>query len=258
MNKTDNDIKNIASQVSLSSHEKTDIWASIQKNKVTAAKPVATPFFHFLSVPSFRLASAFSVLIVGFFSLSALAEQSIPGSPLYAVKIAINEPLQESIAWTDEAKARTHIEISKDRIEDIKKAAALQETSEEELSVAIDSLADHSEEAIESIKDVSRGRARKDIETSVMLSTELSDTLETYGETSEDAALFATSEADTAAEPAPAEATMMMRAKIAPEEPEMTEEKSEHEKQLEEVEEIIETKKGMIRAYLEDVLGDSQ
>jgi Domain of unknown function (DUF5667) len=106
------------------------------------AAPVKSPFI-FVSLLRVRvLVPALAVLLVLAGSGTAYAAQgALPGSPLYAVKTGVDEPVRLALAATPQAKAQVSAQIAETRVAEAQALAAqgrLDATTSEELQQNFD------------------------------------------------------------------------------------------------------------------------
>jgi len=82
-------------------------------------------FFESMSMTRFASVSfaAFALIILGA-STSYAAERSLPGDPLYAVKVHIDEPLAGALAFSDSARAAWQVELADRRLAEAEALAA--------------------------------------------------------------------------------------------------------------------------------------
>lgn len=68
----------------------------------------------------FALYSSFiAVLLVGSGGISLASETSVPGNPLYSIKVHVNEPVLSTLAFSESSKARVAGKIASRRLEEI-------------------------------------------------------------------------------------------------------------------------------------------
>ncbi len=77
---------------------------SVMKGAPSAVTP--SPFQLFIFSRTFVASTLALVLLVSSTGISYAANQTLPGQPLYVVKVAINEPLQGALLTTPTAKAK--------------------------------------------------------------------------------------------------------------------------------------------------------
>ncbi len=73
----------------------------------------------------FYLAAVGVLLILGGTATSLAAERSLPGDPLYSLKIGLTEPLREALAFSGSSKSDWQIEKMSRRLEEAEKLAVL-------------------------------------------------------------------------------------------------------------------------------------
>ncbi len=123
MNNFFEQLKTKGQNIRLTTNEKDQMRSRIFA--VSEIGPTVSPyaFFSLLFVQR-ALVPVLAVLVVFVGAGTAYAaESALPGSPLYAVKININEKLQTTLAMNAQQKAQTHAALAHRRVEE---AEALQ------------------------------------------------------------------------------------------------------------------------------------
>jgi hypothetical protein len=116
MNNLFTHLKKQASDIRLTHTEKEAMRSALFSVPVSAA-PLHSPYLRFFAPRAFAYAFS-AVLIVG--SGTAYAAQgSLPGNPLYPVKVNITERLETAFALTPEAKIDVNERIAERRIEEV-------------------------------------------------------------------------------------------------------------------------------------------
>lgn len=114
-----------------------------------------------LSIKSMIAALLIIALLTG--SASALAEGSLPGSPLYPVKVGVNEKVRTFLSFSDDAKADWSIKIADRRLSEAEMLASSGNLSSEnrvELETRFNSASDNFEDKIGKLEAKNRkGRA---------------------------------------------------------------------------------------------------
>lgn len=82
-----------------------------------------------LSIKSMIAILLIVTLLTG--STSALAETSLPGSPLYQIKVGVNEPIRTFLSFSSAAKADWNVKLAERRLVEAEKLAAKGELSAE-------------------------------------------------------------------------------------------------------------------------------
>lgn len=154
-NELEKKLESAAQSVSLSTSEKNAGRATLQSSmRATAARSIPSPFMHSVALwlrPSLALLIVFAV--TG--GIASASEASLPGSPLYPVKVRVVEPVRAALAFTPEDKANFEIERAHRRLEEFAQVSsapgAVEETTDSELATALQT---HIEDATESIRDL--------------------------------------------------------------------------------------------------------
>ncbi len=150
----------------------------IGERSVSALSPIPlTPSsYHFFS---FRYAvPVFLLLLITFGTGTVFAARgSLPGNPLYAIKIHINEPVQVALAKTPAAKAEVNASIATTRLEEGETLAAngnLTAATADTLAANFTAHAQAAKGAVVAIQSTDPGTAAK-------LSTDFTATLAAHG-----------------------------------------------------------------------------
>jgi len=175
-------LKTIARTIRLSADEKQRMRFALlnyieqnpmQVTPVASSVPHKVPSPYYWYSPRFAMPLAV-VLIVGLSSGTAFAAQSaLPGNPLYAVKINVNEPIQTALATTPEAKAQVNAQIATTRLVEAETLAAngkLDASTSQELA---NNFTAHASAAVANANDLSEN----DPGTAVELGAKFSSTL---------------------------------------------------------------------------------
>jgi hypothetical protein len=117
-----------------------------------AYTPVPSTFYFFS--PRYLVPIAL-LLVVGLGSGTAFAAQSaLPGNPLYAVKIHVNEAVQTALATTPEAKAEVNAQLATTRLEEAESLASTGELNAAATAQLAGNFAAHAEAAQANTSDV--------------------------------------------------------------------------------------------------------
>jgi hypothetical protein len=115
-------------QIRLSSAEKASMLAEIHRaitlEDVEAHAPLLSPYQRFLMPRVFVVAFGALLMVGG--GTTYAAQGALPGNPLYAVKINVNERMEAAFAVTQEAEVEVNERLAERRIEEVK-LLALQE-----------------------------------------------------------------------------------------------------------------------------------
>ena len=93
-----------------------------------------SPYFSFFTRPYALIAAVLMLAVVG--SGTAAASGAVPGDTLYAVKVHVNENVEQALAFTDDAKADVEIRHVEERLKEVELLAA--EGDEDRASVAVE------------------------------------------------------------------------------------------------------------------------
>lgn len=118
MNNLKTHLNTEASRIRLTGAEKAEIRATL--SRITMGS-VTSPYARFFAPRSF--AYAFVALLVVSSGTAYAAQGALPGSPLYAIKINMNERVETALAVTPEAKIQVNAKLAERRIDEIKTLA---------------------------------------------------------------------------------------------------------------------------------------
>ncbi len=110
-----------------------------------------------LSIKSMIAALLIVALLTG--SASALAEGSLPGSPLYPVKVDVNEKVRTFLSFSNDAKADWSVQVAERRLAEAEKLASSGDLSSKyraEIEAGFNRASDDFEERIEKLGTKSR------------------------------------------------------------------------------------------------------
>jgi hypothetical protein len=144
MNNFFEQFKTQAREIRLSASEKDAMKRAIFGMPSPMPQPVKSPFVPFafsLSVHFRAVMAGFLVFILVGTSTAYAAEGALPGEPLYAVKIAVNENVETALAVTPAQKAGVHAKLAQRRVEEAEALAAkgnLDATTTAELTANFD------------------------------------------------------------------------------------------------------------------------
>lgn len=179
-----------AESIRMTHAEKTAMWNSIQERMRREARPMRPVKSTYMWV-SWRATTAFAVIMVMVIGTGTTyaAEGALPGTPLYAIKVGVNEPVREALAFSNEAKVQFHTEVAETRLEEAEALAAEGRLSGEVSTTLAADLSEHVEKAeliVRKIEETDPGMA---LEVTVQLDSSLSahgEVLAHLGEKSED------------------------------------------------------------------------
>ena len=121
---------------------------------VPAKIPKPMPSMYYFFSPRYLVPAAL-LLVVGLSGGTAFAAQSaLPGNPLYAIKININEKVQTALATTPQAKAEVNAQLATNRLEEAETLAVsgkLDATTTAELAA---NFSEHAKAAQDNTADV--------------------------------------------------------------------------------------------------------
>lgn len=121
MNHFSTHLKNRAESVRLTNAEKEQMRAHLVQASAPTA-PLESPYQPFLRPQVFAY-SFLALLFVGGGTAYA-AQGSLPNSPLYPIKIHVNEKVEAALAFTPTAKVEVNEKLAERRIEEVKTLAA--------------------------------------------------------------------------------------------------------------------------------------
>lgn len=136
--KIEEELEKIGQTVSLSTMEK-EVHREALKSFVKTG-PVFSPFMQMIR---YSAAFAIAVIIVGGGGTSTLAALSLPGTPLYTLKLTILEPIRGTLAVSLDQKADLEIEFVNDRLEEYAEISTRTGVSEETSTLVLASLTNH-------------------------------------------------------------------------------------------------------------------
>ncbi len=107
------------------------------------ARPVKSQYVWY----SWRMAGSFAmlVLIVLGTGTTYAAQGALPGSPLYAVKVGVTEPIKGALAFSNEAKVKFHTEVAETRLEEAEVLASQGRLSSEVSATLAANITEHVE-----------------------------------------------------------------------------------------------------------------
>jgi hypothetical protein len=132
------------SRLKLSDTEKAlhrdQLLATMRLAKQKAAIP--SPYAHFFT---YGLRYAFALVLVVLVSSSGAAlaaEQALPGNPLYAIKVNINESIQIALTTDPKSRADLEVDLVNEHLEDLSRAAVNGDLDKTTADAAVHSLND--------------------------------------------------------------------------------------------------------------------
>ncbi len=124
MNNLFNNFIQAAKEVKMTSAEKRRILFSILENSFSVQhQSIRSPFslytfFHKNRRKAFALAAVLILILTGG-GTSYAAESSLPGEPLYSIKVNVNESIDSFVALTPDAKVKVEVGHTKRRLEEV-------------------------------------------------------------------------------------------------------------------------------------------
>lgn len=113
-----NNLKKEAYKIRMTPDEKAAMKAQIF-GVPSPHTPRPSPYFIFnFQFITKAVALCLVVILVGGGGVAYAAQGSLPGNPLYAVKVDVTEPIQTALAVTPEAQADVHVELAQRRVEE--------------------------------------------------------------------------------------------------------------------------------------------
>lgn len=109
--------KNDAEQVRLTAAEK----AAVRARVLAAPLPRRSPLSFWPQI----MAASFILAIIAGVPVSYAAQGSAPGDALYRFELAVLEPIEEALQFTDNARTEYHAERLEERLDEIKKSEAI-------------------------------------------------------------------------------------------------------------------------------------
>ncbi|HTY39778.1 MAG TPA: DUF5667 domain-containing protein [Candidatus Paceibacterota bacterium] len=123
---------------------------------IAAGQPAALPWWGILLRPAPLLVGSFAILVFVGGTLSAAAEQTVPGDPLYPVKVKFNESIRSALAITPQAKADWAVQRAARRLDEANVLAerdgAVASTTKHELAQDFSAQAADANAAIKAIE----------------------------------------------------------------------------------------------------------
>ncbi len=125
-NNIESQLENAQKRIALSDSEK-DFHRSELQNFIRAKRrlPVPSPF-HAIASPFFAMRYAVAALLLVVASgagIASASEASLPGDPLYAVKVRITEPVRVALTLDPKAKASLEVSLVDARLKEVAQAS---------------------------------------------------------------------------------------------------------------------------------------
>lgn len=181
MNKFFEQLKNEGQNVRLSAAEKSAMKARILSvpSTVPASKP--SPYVsHSFSLSIYFRGVVVALLVVALVGSGTAyaAEGALPGEPLYAVKININEKVRVALAASPAVKAQVHAALAERRVEEAETLAA-----RGALDAAIsEHLATNFEEHVRIVESSTLALAESDLDEANRVEVEFNSSIKAHGE----------------------------------------------------------------------------
>lgn len=144
--------------------------------RVTVAVP--SPLV-FLFQPARAFAFVLTLAVLGSGGAAWAAEGALPGDTLYAVKLSVNERLEQALAVGEVAKASVEVRHAEERLQEVELLAAKGEVAQEVLDEAAEKVEAH----VERVGEVARALAEEGDETAAdAMHTRISSALSAHAE----------------------------------------------------------------------------
>lgn len=163
----------------LSASEKDIHRAKLVAFMQTTRKPVLSPYGTFFSASMRYALVAMLVLGISGTGIAFAAEDSLPDSPLYLVKIKIAEPVLVTLTFDPKEKAEFEVELVNRRLKEFAQASVQGNLDSESLTLVTDSLAEHIDNAQENIAAFHKDQNTDD---AFETASDLSSTLSSHAE----------------------------------------------------------------------------
>jgi len=148
-----------------------------QPSPFTPSKKAEGYFFFNVQFMTRALAAFLVVILVGGTGIAYAAEGSLPGQPLYAVKLNVTEPIQTALAATPAARAEVHVALAQRRVEEAEALAA--QSSLDSTTTA--QLEQNLEHHVQSADDLAVEVGATDPSAAVEIKAELASSLGVHG-----------------------------------------------------------------------------
>lgn len=185
-NKLYNVIQKLTS-IGLSDTDRADMRTALAEH-IDNNQPIRSPWTPILSplqsVGKPAMVAAMILLMVG--GVSMAAENSVPGDPLYAIKVNVNESLMDLASVSPTSEAAHESRLAARRIAELETLAARGNLNESISSDLTEAITEHTKLAREHIAEISSQGATGD---AASLETELNSTLNTHSDILDDLAI---------------------------------------------------------------------
>lgn len=149
-------LKSSADEVRLSAESYGRIKGKLIAHITTHPVAVPSPYLRFLHLPARATALALAALLTVGGATAYASEGSLPGDPLYPVKVKVVEPARGVFALTQAAKASWRAEIANERLSEVAELAAREKLTPEQGAKGDERFTDSLRSAQESIKNLSK------------------------------------------------------------------------------------------------------
>lgn len=165
----------------LNPDERSSLWNRIHgtATKTISPYPIHGSFSYRSHIHEYITALIVLGLLGSVGGVSAAAEQSIPGSALYPIKLQITEPMREMVLLTPSARADWQVTLVERRLTETREV--LQQTKQpdpETLDVVTNQIQQHAEKAQELISEIIKTDTNEGIRISVSLASTIEKNIE--------------------------------------------------------------------------------
>lgn len=112
---------NLLKGVRLSDAEKNTMLSNIYREAVAPSTAIPSPFSLATFFQSHRYASAFAAVVLLMGGTAHASFESLPGDPLYGIKINVIEPVALAVRLEETAKNEYRVAVLQERVEEIQK-----------------------------------------------------------------------------------------------------------------------------------------
>jgi len=140
--------------------------------------PIRSPFFSHFVFHGVRLAAVVVLILsVGSAGIAFAATDAGPMSPLYAIKVHVNEPVAEALAFAPEKKAKLEVGLANKRLAELAEVSASNEADPNVTAFISSSLSVHLDSAENSIASLHEDGASTE---ALQTNADLQSVLETH------------------------------------------------------------------------------
>lgn len=144
-----------AQEIQLTSAEKTAMLSRLESHMNKPVVEVHTARSWSLGFAGFLLRPwpvAFAIVVLLCTATVSFAQHSLPGEPLYAVKVNVNEQVLGFFAVSEQARAQLEVKLAAERLEEIEKLAIAGKWEPQALAAAQANFEKHSDKIEERVK----------------------------------------------------------------------------------------------------------